>query len=154
VQIRELNTKLNAFITILADQAFEEAKNAEEEIKAGNWRSPLHGIPVGIKDFYDTAGIKTTAAFEHFKDRIPTKDATGVAKLKEAGTIIIGKMNMHKLGMGRNLTVTVISPSAISEQFRDFWGVYGGFVGIFAGGFVGAFAKLMFDRRKKRNENE
>ncbi len=53
-----------------------------------------------------------------------------------------------------NLTVTVISPSAISEQFRDFWGVYGGFIGIFAGGFVGAFAKLMFDRRKKRNENE
>ena len=50
--------------------------------------------------------------------------------------------------------MTVISPSAISEQFRDFWGVYGGFVGIFAGGFVGAFAKLMFDRRKKRNENE
>ncbi|MCE8428083.1 MAG: hypothetical protein J5U19_06835 [Candidatus Methanoperedens sp.] len=60
----------------------------------------MHGIPVGIKDFYDTAGIKTTAVFEHFKDRVPTKDAVGVAKLKEAGAIIIGKTNMHKLGMG------------------------------------------------------
>ncbi len=99
-RIEELDPKLNAFITVLADQAFEQAKDAEAEIKAGNWRSPLHGIPVGIKDFYDTASIKTTAAFEHFKDRVPTKDAVGVAKLKEAGAIIIGKTNMHKLGMG------------------------------------------------------
>src|SRR5580704_12304748 len=72
----------------------------EAEIKAASWRGPLHGVPVGIKDFYDTAGIKTTAAFEHFKDRVPGKDAVGVAKLKEAGAIIIGKMNMHRLGMG------------------------------------------------------
>jgi aspartyl-tRNA(Asn)/glutamyl-tRNA(Gln) amidotransferase subunit A len=60
----------------------------------------LHGIPVGVKDFYDTAGIKTTAAFEHFKDRIPANDAVGVMKLKKAGAIIIGKTNMHRLGMG------------------------------------------------------
>jgi aspartyl-tRNA(Asn)/glutamyl-tRNA(Gln) amidotransferase subunit A len=99
-RIKDLNPKLNAFITILADQAREQAKVAEAEIKAGKWRGPLHGIPVGIKEFYDTAGVKTTAAFERFKDRIPTKDAVGVAKLKEAGAIIIGKMNMHQLGMG------------------------------------------------------
>jgi aspartyl-tRNA(Asn)/glutamyl-tRNA(Gln) amidotransferase subunit A len=55
---------------------------------------------VGIKDFYDTAGIKTTAAFEDFKDRVPRKDAVGVAKLKDAGAIIIGKMNLHRLGEG------------------------------------------------------
>jgi aspartyl-tRNA(Asn)/glutamyl-tRNA(Gln) amidotransferase subunit A len=99
-RIKDLNPKLNAFITIVPDQSREQAKLAEAEIKAGNWRGPLHGIPVGIKDFYDTAGIKTTAAFERFKDRVPTKDAVGVAKLKEAGAIIIGKMNMHQLGMG------------------------------------------------------
>jgi aspartyl-tRNA(Asn)/glutamyl-tRNA(Gln) amidotransferase subunit A len=99
-RIKDLNPKLNAFITILTDQAREQAKVAEAEIKAGKWRGPLHGIPIGIKDFYDTAGIKTTAAFERFKDRVPTKDAVGVAKLKEAGAIIIGKMNMHQLGMG------------------------------------------------------
>ena len=99
-RIENLNPKLNAFITILADQAREQAQVAEAEIKAGKWRGLLHGIPVGIKDFYDTAGIKTTAAFEHFKDRIPAKDAVGVLKLKEAGAIIIGKTNMHQLGMG------------------------------------------------------
>jgi aspartyl-tRNA(Asn)/glutamyl-tRNA(Gln) amidotransferase subunit A len=67
---------------------------------AGKWRGPPDGIPVGIKDFYDTAGIKTTAAFERFKDRVPRKDAVAVAKLKDAGAIIIGKMNMHRLGEG------------------------------------------------------
>jgi aspartyl-tRNA(Asn)/glutamyl-tRNA(Gln) amidotransferase subunit A len=99
-RIEQLNPKLNAFITVLADQALEQARVAEAEIKAARWRGPLHGVPVGIKDFYDTAGIKTTAAFERFKDRVPGKDAVGVAKLKEAGAIIIGKMNMHRLGMG------------------------------------------------------
>ncbi|MBI5840871.1 MAG: amidase [Chloroflexi bacterium] len=99
-RIEALNPKINAFITVLADQAHEQAKIAETEIKAGRWRGPLHGIPVGIKDFYDTAGIRTTAAFEYFKDRIPVNDALGVARLKEAGAIILGKMNMHQLGAG------------------------------------------------------
>jgi aspartyl-tRNA(Asn)/glutamyl-tRNA(Gln) amidotransferase subunit A len=99
-RIEQLNTGLNAFITVLADQALEQARVAGAEIKAAKWRGPLHGIPVGIKDFYDTAGIKTTAGFKLFKDRVPGKDAVGVAKLKEAGAIIIGKMNMHRLGMG------------------------------------------------------
>ena len=99
-RIKEFEPKLNAFITVLADQALEQAKDAETEIQAGKWRGPLHGIPIGIKDFYDTAGIKTTAAYGRFRDRVPTKDAAGVAKLKEAGAIIIGKTNMHQLGMG------------------------------------------------------
>jgi aspartyl-tRNA(Asn)/glutamyl-tRNA(Gln) amidotransferase subunit A len=60
-RIEQLNPRLNAFITVLADQAREQARVAEAEIKAAKWRGPLHGIPVGIKDFYDTAGIKTTA---------------------------------------------------------------------------------------------
>jgi aspartyl-tRNA(Asn)/glutamyl-tRNA(Gln) amidotransferase subunit A len=105
-RIKQLNSKLNAFITVTVDQALEEAKIAEREIKNGNWKGPLHGIPVGIKDFFDTAGIKTTAAFEHFKDRVPSKDSEVVTKLKEAGAIVIGKMNMHELGMG---TTSVIS---------------------------------------------
>ena len=99
-RIENLNPNLNAFITILAEQARAQARAAEAEIKAGKWRGPLHGIPVGIKDFYDTAGIRTTAAFEHFKERIPAKDSAGVRKLKEAGAILIGKTNMHQLGMG------------------------------------------------------
>jgi aspartyl-tRNA(Asn)/glutamyl-tRNA(Gln) amidotransferase subunit A len=99
-RIEDFNPKLNTFITVLADQAREQSQAAEAEINAGKWRGPLHGIPVGIKDFYDTAGIKTTAAFEHFKDRVPAKDAVGVRKLKRAGAVLIGKTNMHKLGMG------------------------------------------------------
>jgi aspartyl-tRNA(Asn)/glutamyl-tRNA(Gln) amidotransferase subunit A len=99
-RIKTLDPKLNAFITVLWDQALEQARVAEAEIKASKWRGPLHGIPVGVKDFYDTGGIKTTAAFDHFKDRVPAQDAIGVAKLKKAGAIVIGKMNMHRLGMG------------------------------------------------------
>jgi len=99
-RIEQLNAKLNAFITVLAKQALEEARIAEAEIKTGKWRGPLHGIPVGIKDFYDTAGTRTTAAFEHFQNRVPKQDAVGVAKLKRAGAIIIGKTNMHRLGEG------------------------------------------------------
>src|SRR6202047_1665000 len=99
-RIEQLNPRLNAFITVLADQALEQARVAEAEIKAAKWRGPLHGIPVGVKDFYDTACIRTTAACERFKDRVPRKDAVGVLKLKEAGAIIIGKSNMHLLGMG------------------------------------------------------
>lgn len=99
-RIEELNPKLNAFITILKDDALEQAKQATAEIKAGKWRGPLHGIPVGIKDFYDTAGVKTTAAFNYFENRVPKADAVSVARLKEAGAIIIGKTNMHTLGMG------------------------------------------------------
>jgi aspartyl-tRNA(Asn)/glutamyl-tRNA(Gln) amidotransferase subunit A len=91
---------LNAFITVLREEALVQAELADKEIKSGNWRGPVHGIPVAVKDFFDTAGIKTTAAFEEFKDRIPTQDAETVAKLKKAGAIIIGKTNMHQLGMG------------------------------------------------------
>lgn len=99
-RIRKLNPRLNAFITILADEAIRQARLAESEIMAGHWRGPMHGIPVGIKDMYDTEGIKTTAAFEHFRDRVPTNDAIGVRRLKDAGAVIIGKTNMHKLAMG------------------------------------------------------
>jgi aspartyl-tRNA(Asn)/glutamyl-tRNA(Gln) amidotransferase subunit A len=99
-RIEEANPKINAFITVLAAEARELARCAEKEIRAGKWRGPLHGVPIAIKDFYDTAGIKTTAAFEHFRDRVPAKDAVAVAKLKKAGAIIIGKANMHRLGEG------------------------------------------------------
>jgi aspartyl-tRNA(Asn)/glutamyl-tRNA(Gln) amidotransferase subunit A len=89
--LRRINTnqQLNAFITVLNDAATQPGKSG-----------PLHGIPIGIKDFYDTANVRTTAAFEKFKDRIPKADAVAVKTLKDAGAIIIGKTNMHQLGMG------------------------------------------------------
>jgi aspartyl-tRNA(Asn)/glutamyl-tRNA(Gln) amidotransferase subunit A len=99
-RIKTLNPRLNAFATVLAGQALDQARQAHEEIQSGRWRGPLHGVPVGIKDFYDTAGIATTAAFERFKNRVPQVDAVSVERLKTAGAVIVGKMNMHTLGMG------------------------------------------------------
>jgi aspartyl-tRNA(Asn)/glutamyl-tRNA(Gln) amidotransferase subunit A len=98
-RIEKLNPELNAFITI-NPAALKEAEAATTEIAQGFYRGPLHGIPVAVKDFYDTAGMRTTAAFEHFKNRMPIKDAEVVRLLKEAGAIIIGKTNMHELGNG------------------------------------------------------
>src|ERR1041385_2699494 len=80
-RIQELQPTLNAFITVLATEAVEDAKRADHEIRAGNWKGPLHGIPVGIKDFFDTAGIKTTAATARFQNRVPNKDAVVVTRL-------------------------------------------------------------------------
>jgi aspartyl-tRNA(Asn)/glutamyl-tRNA(Gln) amidotransferase subunit A len=99
-RIETLNPTLNAFITVTAARAFNQAGKAEAEIRAGRWRGPLHGVPVAVKDFYDTAGIRTTAGCEQFQKRIPCLDAELVAKLREAGAVLVGKTNMHKLGMG------------------------------------------------------
>jgi len=99
-RIEALNPTLNAFITVTAELAREHARTVEREIRDGHWRGPLHGVPVAVKDFYDTAGIRTTAGFEHFQNRIPSRDAVMVAKLHDAGGVLVGKTNMHKLGMG------------------------------------------------------
>jgi aspartyl-tRNA(Asn)/glutamyl-tRNA(Gln) amidotransferase subunit A len=109
-RIERLNPKLNAFITVTGERALEDARKAEADIQDGKWRGPLHGVPVGVKDFFDTAGVKTTAAFEHFKNRTPSKDAAVVTKLKEAGAIIVGKLNMHTLGMGTTSLVSYFGP--------------------------------------------
>ncbi len=105
-RIAQLNPTVNAFITVLSDEALKQAAVAEAEIKKGQWRGPLHGIPVAVKDFYDTAGIRTTAGFVHFKDRVPAKDAVMVEKLKVAGAILVGKTNMHELGMGTTSAIS------------------------------------------------
>ena len=98
--IEALNPELNAFITVCADEAAEDAKKAEDEIQGGNYRGPLHGIPVGIKDIVDTAGILTTQGSSFFPDNVPTEDAECVRKLKAAGAVIIGKCNTHEFAAG------------------------------------------------------
>ena len=109
-RIEELNPKINAFITILADQSLEAAQNAEVDIKNGQWKGPLHGIPMGVIDFFDTTGIKTTGAFEPLKNRLPTVDAEVVTRLKNAGAIILGKLNMHELGKGTTSLMSCFGP--------------------------------------------
>lgn len=99
-RIENLNPKLNAFITVLADSALAEARRAEQEIQHGHYRGPLHGVPIGLKDILDTAGIRTTAASAQYKDRIPTEDAEVVRRLHAAGAIILGKQNLHEFAYG------------------------------------------------------
>ncbi len=99
-RIEQLQPRLNAFITVTAEQALQEANTAQSEIQHGAWKGPLHGIPVGVKDFFDTAGIRTTAAFAPFENPVPSKDAQVVTQLKAVGAIVLGKLNMHELGMG------------------------------------------------------
>ena len=86
----------NLIRTVMA----EAAERAEREIAAGRWKGPLHGIPVAAKDFFDTAGVRTTAAFAAFRDRVPARDADVITRLKNAGAILVAKTNMHELGMG------------------------------------------------------
>jgi aspartyl-tRNA(Asn)/glutamyl-tRNA(Gln) amidotransferase subunit A len=105
-RIQALNPKLNAFITVLADSAIAQARQAEREIRSGNYRGPLHGIPIGLKDIFDTAGIRTTAASELFKDRIPTEDAEVVRRLRNAGAIILGKQNLHEFAYGASSMIS------------------------------------------------
>jgi aspartyl-tRNA(Asn)/glutamyl-tRNA(Gln) amidotransferase subunit A len=99
-RIHALNPRLNAFITVTDAAARDRAREAEREIAAGRWRGPLHGVPVAVKDFYDTAGVRTTAGAEFFANRVPTDDALMVKRLRDAGAVLVGKTNMHKLGTG------------------------------------------------------
>src|SRR5437879_3659464 len=84
-RIEKLQPALNAYITVTRDVAMKSAQEAESEIQQKKWRGPLHGVPVAVKDLFDTAGIKTTAGSALFKDRIPAQDAEVVRKLKLAG---------------------------------------------------------------------
>lgn len=99
-RIEELNPVLNAFITVTADLALAQARQAEAEIQRGQWRGPLHGIPLGLKDLVDTAGTRTTAASALFKDRVPTQDAGVVQRLRNAGAVFLGKQNLHEFAYG------------------------------------------------------
>lgn len=108
-RIGEMNSRLNAFITI-SEHARRDAEAAAAEMQKGIWKGPLHGVPVALKDFYDTADMRTTAAFQHFKDRSPRNDAEVVTRLRNAGAVIIGKTNMHQLGMGTTSTESFFGP--------------------------------------------
>jgi aspartyl-tRNA(Asn)/glutamyl-tRNA(Gln) amidotransferase subunit A len=96
----ELNSRFNAFITVMAESALAEARDAEEEISQGKWRGPLHGIPIALKDLIDTAGVRTTSASALHKDRVPREDAEVVRKLRAAGAVIVGKNNLHEFAYG------------------------------------------------------
>ena len=99
-RIEQLNPQLDAFITKTADHAIQQAKAMEAEIAAGHYRGPMHGMPFGLKDIYDTKGILTTAHSKTLIDNIPTEDATTTAKLYAAGGILLGKLATHEYAHG------------------------------------------------------
>jgi aspartyl-tRNA(Asn)/glutamyl-tRNA(Gln) amidotransferase subunit A len=109
-RIERLNPKLNAFITITADSALAQAREAEKEIQQGRWSGPLHGIPIALKDLVDTAGVRTTAASAVFKDRIPAQDAEIVRRLKAGGAVLLGKLNLHEFAYGGSAVITYFGP--------------------------------------------
>jgi len=106
----QLNPKLNAFITVTADAALAQAREAEADIQRGRWKGPLHGIPIALKDLVDTAGVRTTAASALFKDRIPAQDAEIVRRLKAAGAVLLGKLNMHEFAYGGSSVISFFGP--------------------------------------------
>jgi len=105
-RIEKYNASLNAFITVRGEQALAEARTIEDELRRGRPRGPLHGIPIALKDNIDTAGVRTTGASELFKDRVPAEDAEVARRLKQAGAILLGKLNLHEFAYGGSSTVT------------------------------------------------
>ena len=105
-RIEKFNPALNAFITVTAEAALAEARAAEIEISRGEWRGPLHGIPIAIKDLIDTAGTRTTAASGLYQNRVPTEDAEVVRRLRLAGAVILGKNNLHEFAYGGSSLVS------------------------------------------------
>jgi aspartyl-tRNA(Asn)/glutamyl-tRNA(Gln) amidotransferase subunit A len=103
-RIERLNPKLNAYLTVTAAHALEQARRAEKEIASprgrARYRGPLHGIPISLKDNIETAGIRTTAGSKILRDFVPREDAPVVTRLRRAGAILLGKTNLHEFAYG------------------------------------------------------
>src|SRR5262249_40631862 len=105
-RIGRMNDRMKAFITITPDEAIDRAKAAEQSLTRADHLGPLHGVPLSLKDLYDTKGVRTTAGMKVFDDRVPQEDAAIVQKLRAAGAIFVGKTNMHEAAYG----ITTINP--------------------------------------------
>src|SRR5437762_13846423 len=99
-RIERVDHVVHAFVSVDAEHAVQDAQSAEREIKAGHYRGPLHGIPIGLKDNYDTTGVATRNGSRVFADRMPTQDATTWARLREAGAALLGKTTMSEAAWG------------------------------------------------------
>src|ERR1700759_2732716 len=99
-RIAVYNPKVNCYVTVMKQEALAQAAALDAEAKGGKFRGPLHGIPLALKDNIHTDGTRTTAASPMFKDRIPDEDADIVVRLKKAGAVILGKLNLHEFAIG------------------------------------------------------
>ena len=99
-RVEATDDRLHSFVTMMTDEAMEQARTAEAEMLQGNYRGHLHGIPFALKDLYDTAGTRTTSGSYVDLERVPTVDATTTARLKAAGGVLVGKLAMHEFALG------------------------------------------------------
>ena len=99
-RIETVDTALKSYVTVLPDAALEQARVAEAEVMRGRYRGRLHGIPVAFKDLFDTKGVRTTAQSRVMEHRVPETDATAVLRLREAGTVLLGKLAMGEFALG------------------------------------------------------
>jgi aspartyl-tRNA(Asn)/glutamyl-tRNA(Gln) amidotransferase subunit A len=99
-RIEERDGALNAFLTPCADAAMEQARSLAGELAAGRHRGPLHGVPLALKDLFLTAGVRTTGGSTILKDWVPDRDGTIVRRLRDAGAVFLGKLNMHEFAFG------------------------------------------------------
>lgn len=99
-RIERLNPRLNAYITVMAEQALADARAATDEIAGGRYRGPLHGVPIGVKDLCQTKGVRTTGGSKILADWVPDEDAPVVQKLRNAGAVIVGKTHLHEWAFG------------------------------------------------------
>ena len=99
-RIARLDPELHAFITVTDELALDQARAAEAELARGHDRGPLHGVPIALKDMIDTAGIRTTGGSALFEDRVPAEDAEVVRRLRDAGAVMLGKLNLHEFAYG------------------------------------------------------
>jgi aspartyl-tRNA(Asn)/glutamyl-tRNA(Gln) amidotransferase subunit A len=109
-RIEKLQPLLNAYITVTADQALADARRLDGELQRGKWRGPFHGVPIALKDNIDTAEVRTTGASQLFQNRVPTEDAEVARRLKNAGAILLGKLNLHEFAYGGTSAVTYFKP--------------------------------------------
>ncbi|MDH4107877.1 MAG: amidase [Gammaproteobacteria bacterium] len=109
-RIDRLDSGINAYVTVTRELALRQAAQRAAEIAQGRWRGPLHGIPIGLKDNIDTAGIPTTAASAVLADRVPASDARVWQLLAEAGAVLLGKLNMHEFAYGGTSAITHFGP--------------------------------------------
>src|SRR5919199_727955 len=99
-RIEAVDPRLNCFITLLAEDALAEAREAEDAVSRGNYRGALHGVPIALKDLYETKGVRTTAGSSFLADHVPDADGAVVEKLRGAGAVILGKLNLHEWALG------------------------------------------------------
>jgi aspartyl-tRNA(Asn)/glutamyl-tRNA(Gln) amidotransferase subunit A len=99
-RIERLDSRLHSYLTLTPDRARDDAQRAEREISWGYYRGPLHGIPIGLKDLFDTAGVPTTANSRVLRDRVPLQDATVVSRLRAAGAVLLGRLHMSEFAIG------------------------------------------------------